>query len=134
MIIKNENTALTWATIAMHIKDQGYRYLAAYFDGSGDSGYIAEIVVSNNLHELEANNVWDLGNGINIKDLDLSNELQTFVSDEFDEISASEDDWWNNDGGHGKCIIDLNNNQYNLNIDVRIEKYENYNYNKKLTE
>jgi len=130
---KNKEKALTWATVAMRIKDLGYRYLGAYFDGSGDSGYIEEIRASNNLEKLEENNVWDLGNGIDIKDLDLSDELQTFVSDEFDEISASEDDWWNNEGGHGKCIIDLNNNQYNLDIDVRIEKYINYTYDKKLT-
>lgn len=131
---KKENTALTWATIAMHIKDQGYRYLAAYFDGSGDSGCVEKIIASNNLEELEENNVWNSRNGINMEDLDLSAELKTFVSDEIDEISASEDDWWNNEGGYGKCIIDLNSNQYNLDIDVRVEKYENYTYNKKLTE
>jgi hypothetical protein len=131
---KNEEKALTWATVAMHIKDLGYRYLGAYFDGSGDSGYIEEIIASNDLEKLEENNVWDIHDGINIKKLNLSDELQRFVSDELDEISSSQDDWWNNEGGYGKCIIDLNSNEYNLDIDIRVAKTINYTYHsEKLT-
>lgn len=125
---KNKDKALTWAAVAMLIKDKGYRYLGAYFDGSGDSGYIEQIVASNNLEELENNDVWNIINGESLTHLDLSDDLQTFISDEFDTISASQDDWWNDDGGFGKCIIDLNNNSYDLDIDLRITDHVNYHY------
>ena len=125
---KKKDKALTWAVVAMLIKDKGYRYLGAYFDGSGDSGNIAEIVASNNLGELEDNDVWNIINGENLTHLDLSDDLQTFISDEFHTISSSQDDWWNDDGGFGKCIIDLNNNSYDLDIEVRITDHVNYQY------
>jgi len=128
----NEKKALTWATVAMRIKDLGYKYIAAYFDGSGDSGYVERIVVWNSLEDLENNFTWDIVSGVELSELNLEDKLQKFISDEFDEISGSEDDWWNNAGGSGKCIIDLSNNKYDLDIDVNIQETVNYHYEKKL--
>jgi len=85
------------------IKDKGYNQLKVYYSGSGDSGAIDDIYVLNNTNSIP----------IDIDSINIENMIENtdFIKEWLYEIidEATENmDWWNNEGGCGNIIINLN--------------------------
>ncbi len=105
------------------------------FDGSGDSGCIDEVIfyaadeeITNPpLEEVSIRyNSSRFENGhwmrmVEDKVIPLSNAIDDIVDD---WLSSTSVDWYNNAGGFGDCIIDVENGELQLDVSVRVTESE----------
>jgi hypothetical protein len=120
----------TTATL-FNLKNQNIRFIIMYYSGSGDDGSIEEIAGYTSetiLKHLKKPSLEE----ISLEDLIDSNPLWgDTVSEEIDsecdkilgdiayEHLDTVEDWYNNDGGEGTIIIDLQTNQHHIDNNVR---------------
>jgi hypothetical protein len=78
------------------IKDKGYNKLQVYYDGSGDSGAINDINFLNDMNSISIENI-----------IENTNFIKEWLYEIIDEAIGNMD-WWNNEGGCGNIIINLN--------------------------
>lgn len=81
---------------------QGYKELIISYDGAGDSGSIDEI-------KLEGGDNYYLQG-------DEYNKIEEAFDDFF---MKSTGDWYNNDGGYGSVVIDLENGLFEITTNLR---------------
>jgi hypothetical protein len=115
------------------LADLGVTGVKVYYEGSGDSGCIEEIVYAiNKMDEDEENAFSDLDDihiygkdAMHLKDLDsgLASDIENFVEEKLlNEI----EDWWNNEGGSGSLCILIPSGKYKIINDIRITEVETY--------
>jgi hypothetical protein len=106
-------------SFAEPLKTRGYKYLVAYFDGSGDDGQIGEILLSAEDAALDARYEGDLTG-----DNDLAGIVDATASSDAvaDFIWAlTPDGFENNAGGFGAVILDAEAGTVKVNYSYRVE-------------
>ena len=98
------------------LKDVNIDKIVIHYSGGGDSGAIDDI----NFTDKDDNEIdgWDR---IDEQDV-IKDAIEAFIYPKLDSI----EDWWNNEGGEGTAIIDLNNHSYVIDNEVRYYSYEHY--------
>lgn len=94
----------------MYFKDQGTHTIYVHFSGSGDDGGIDEV------------EFWDH----NDKSIGIARDNYYDIEGQFYSMinshTALEGDWINNDGGYGELIINLEKNEYEVEVHFRREE------------
>jgi len=109
------------------LTDLGYSYIKISFSGSGDSG---------DIEPPEFLKKEDIGNE-DIRDIFIKHDINRERTEEIPEVvldfiankadSLTQDhDWWNNDGGYGIIIIDLEKNKYITEYNIAFVNHEHY--------
>lgn len=96
--------------------DQGIVEIEINYAGSGDSGSIEEIIYRT-ADDFE----------ILLKDHKLNEQVENLAYEYLNDI----EDWWNNDGGKGKMIInisDINDITYLIENEIVVIDYEMFNH------
>ena len=88
-------------------KDNGYRYIIITYEGSGDSGAIEEVYMSNTLDDITDQTL--------ITDPD----KDCIESWAYTAILGEISDWYNNDGGYGTIVIDVDDCTYTVENNIR---------------
>jgi hypothetical protein len=123
------------------LADLGVTGVKVTYEGSGDSGYIDNIVYSiDKMDEDEENAFNDLNDisiwgkdAMNLKDLDsgLASDIEDFVED---RLLQDIENWWNDDGGYGTVCILIPSGKYKITNDIRITEVETYYHDGSLIE
>jgi hypothetical protein len=106
------------------LKDKGVKRIRIEYSGGGDSGAIDSIGYLDELDSFIAIKY----SGMEATDIPPAIENLAYV-----KLNNIED-WWNNDGGVGYMIIDLNDLSYQISNEIRYTEYETYNHNGDLSE
>jgi hypothetical protein len=115
------------------LADLGVTGVKVYYEGSGDSGCIEEIVYTTEkmdedeeaaFDDINDINLWgkDVGHLANL-DSGLTSDIQSFVEE---QIINDIEDWWNNEGGSGTVCILIPSGKYKIMNDIRIVEIQTY--------
>jgi len=107
----NEIDVLVLKKNIIKAKNEDYKYIIITYDGSGDSGSIAQIYVSNEIPD----NPWESING---QEITLADSL-AIARWACDTALESVSDWYSNDGGYGIIVINVNDGTYEIENNVR---------------
>ena len=115
------------------LADLGVTGVKVYYEGSGDSGCIEEIVYAiDKMDEDEENAFSDLDDihvygkdAMHLRSLDsgLASDIENFVEE---KLHNDIEDWWNNEGGSGSLCILIPSGKYKIINDIRITEVETY--------
>jgi len=111
----------------------GVKKVCVYYDGAGDSGSIESIRISTDLDtKFDDLKGWDSSaTDLNDYNSDLYSMVYDFCSEQLlDDV----EDWWNNDGGWGNVLIDVEEGTYKIENNIRITDYELYIHEGKMFE
>lgn len=100
--------------VIIKLKDIGVTYIESEYNGSGDSGQIDSIIY------------WTKGDGEQIKDI--PNELHQVIENSFYKSLEDTMDWYNNEGGYGVIMFDLNDMTFKIDQHIRITNTEYYDF------
>jgi hypothetical protein len=121
------------------LQDLGISYIQGYYEGSGDSGAIEEILyIDNKKAEIKNLSFEDFSedNYIHHEDLSIDKKLDSGLEAEIEDIMYNllEDieDWYNNDGGFGIITINVFTGECNINNNVRYVETHFYGHSKSL--
>lgn len=95
------------------LKDMGVVTVEADYSGSGDSGSIDTI----NYNDKDGCNISDIPNTI------FENIEEAF----YEQLNETED-WYNNEGGYGTIVFDLEELAINISQSIRIVNTEDYEF------
>lgn len=120
-------------SLLIQLADLGVTGIQIYYEGSGDSGCIDEVLYTTdklpeNLEDafdkIRSLNTWD-EESKHLRSLDsgLSSDIESFAEE---KILDSIEDWWNNDGGYGTMCILVPSGKYDVMNNVRITEVETY--------
>ena len=119
--LDNENRVLLFK-----LKDLGIAYIQAYYEGSGDSGAIDDILYVDNKKAIEENLDFDelsTDNYISGRecgiDFEIDKNLDNNIEDLIYGLLENVEDWYNNDGGFGTVTINISTGEYFINNNVR---------------
>ncbi len=108
---------MTWLEAILYLKDRNVDKIIISYEGSGDSGCVEDCRYFNDDDEF------------NLNDLSISNDFHESIKDLASESLLDKiEDWWNNDGGYGDLVIDLKDNSYTIENNIRYTDYETYNH------
>jgi hypothetical protein len=129
----NSMNEINMMATLVKLADLGVTGIKVTYEGSGDSGYIDNIVYSiDKMDEDEENAFNDLNDIIiwgkdvsHLQELDsgLSSDIANFVEE---QLLNDIEDWWNNDGGYGSVCILIPSGKYKIYNDIRITQIESY--------
>ena len=123
-----------------HLKLLGIQTIKVEFSGGGDDGDINHIEPTPlmNLEEITADYAWDTSNRYDLESnqwvttfnrapADLHTLLKNLT---FAALENTQMDWYNNEGGQGKFIIDFSTTPPNIQLDLEINTIttEDYEY------
>ena len=120
-------------SLLIQLADLGVTGIQIYYEGSGDSGCIDEVLYTTdklpeNLEDafdkIRSLNSWD-EDAKYLRNLDsgLSSDIESFAEE---KILDSIEDWWNNDGGYGTMCILVPSGKYDVMNNVRITEVETF--------
>ena len=120
-------------SLLIQLADLGVTGIQIYYEGSGDSGCIDEVLYTTdklpeNLEDafdkIRCLNTWDEESKY-LRNLDsgLSSDIESFAEE---KILDSIEDWWNNDGGYGTMCILVPSGKYDVMNNVRITEVETF--------
>tara|TARA_Y100000389_G_scaffold199476_1_gene237924 strand:- start:276 stop:683 length:408 start_codon:yes stop_codon:yes gene_type:complete len=124
---------LNIAAIIAELKDNGVNFVGCYYEGGGDSGAIEYYTFFNE----EFNMRWDdnyaldyseNGNMDSTIDQKLKHSVETQLEDLFYNELNTIEDWWNNDGGYGSMLLNLETMEFKINNNVRYTDVEEYSH------
>lgn len=96
------------------LKDNGVNKIKIEYSGSGDSGAIDTISYLDKE-----------GDEMTISEIEgLKDAVDKLAYTKLNDI----EDWWNNEGGEGVMMIDLNNLVYSIVNEIRSYSYDTYNH------
>lgn len=130
--INSKENELKWASIALIFKDKGYKCIVAGYEGSGDSGGIEYIHATKDDFQTACDiaDSWNYqGNRASIDEV--TDEV-SFVESTIVFLLDDIEDWYNNDGGFGTVVMDIINNRYLINNNVRYTNHENFQHDGKI--
>ena len=105
---------LTWQEAVLYLKDRGITKIEVCYEGSGDSGSIDGI------------NYYKAGDSFSYSELDISSDMHDKLENLCYPMLDNIEDWYNNDGGYGTVIIDLEKLHYDIANHIRYTNYETY--------
>ena len=120
-------------SLLIQLADLGVTGIQIYYEGSGDSGCIDEVLyttdkIPENLEhafdKIRSLNSWD-EEAKHLRNLDsgLSSDIESFAEE---KVLDSIEDWWNNDGGYGKMCILVPSGKYDIMNNVRYTEVNTY--------
>jgi hypothetical protein len=120
-------------SLLIQLADLGVTGIQIYYEGSGDSGCIDEVLYTTdklpeNLEDafdkIRSLNSWD-EDAKYLRNLDsgLSSDIESFAEE---KILDSIEDWWNNEGGYGTMCILVPSGKYDVMNNVRITEVETF--------
>jgi hypothetical protein len=120
-------------SLLIQLADLGVTGIQIYYEGSGDSGCIDEVLYTTdklpeNLEDafdkIRSLNTWD-EEAKYLRNLDsgLSSDIESFAEE---KILDSIEDWWNNDGGYGTMCILVPSGKYDVMNNIRITEVETF--------
>lgn len=119
--------------LLIELADLGVTGIQIYYEGSGDSGCIDEVLYTTDKLPENEEDAFDKIRSLNswqedakyLRNLDsgLSSDIESFAEE---KILDSIEDWWNNDGGYGTLCILVPSGKYDIMNNVRITEVETY--------
>ena len=120
-------------SLLIQLADLGVTGIQIYYEGSGDSGCIDEVLYTTdklpeNLEDafdkIRSLNSWD-EDAKYLRNLDsgLSSDIESFAEE---KILDSIEDWWNNEGGYGTMCILVPSGKYDVMNNIRITEIETF--------
>ena len=120
-------------SLLIKLADLGVTGIQIYYEGSGDSGCIDEVLyttdklpenIQDAFDKIRSLNSWEEGAKY-LRNLDsgLSSDIESFAEE---KILDSIEDWWNNDGGYGTMCILVPSGKYDIMNNIRITEVETY--------
>ena len=120
-------------SLLIQLADLGVTGIQIYYEGSGDSGCINEVLYTTdklpeNLEDafdkIRCLNSWDEESKY-LRNLDsgLSSDIESFAEE---KILDSIEDWWNNEGGYGTMCILVPSGKYDVMNNIRITEIETF--------
>ena len=120
-------------SLLIQLADLGVTGIQIYYEGSGDSGCIDEVLYTTdklpeNLEDafdkIRCLNSWDEESKY-LRNLDsgLSSDIESFAEE---KILDSIEDWWNNEGGYGTMCILVPSGKYDVMNNIRITEIETF--------
>jgi hypothetical protein len=120
-------------SLLIQLADLGVTGIQIYYEGSGDSGCIDQVLYTTdklpeNLEDafdkIRCLNTWDEESKY-LRNLDsgLSSDIESFAEE---KILDSIEDWWNNEGGYGTMCILVPSGKYDVMNNVRITEIETF--------
>lgn len=120
-------------SLLIQLADLGVTGIQIYYEGSGDSGCIDQVLYTTdklpeNLEDafdkIRCLNTWDEESKY-LRDLHsgLSSDIESFAEE---KILDSIEDWWNNEGGYGTMCILVPSGKYDVMNNVRITEIETF--------
>ena len=120
-------------SLLIQLADLGVTGIQIYYEGSGDSGCIEDVLYTTDKLPENEEDAFDAVNELEpwdskIKRLDflhsgLCSDIQNFAEE---KILDGIEDWWNNDGGYGTLCILVPSGKYDVMNNVRITEVETY--------
>jgi len=101
----------------IHLKDKGVKYVKVEYSGGGDSGDIDAVYYNLENPEEYSNSPDTLG---------INPEVHELIKDYSYYLTQDIEDWYNNDGGYGTIIIDVESANYTIENNVRYTDVETY--------
>jgi hypothetical protein len=120
-------------SLLIQLADLGVTGIQIYYEGSGDSGCIDEVLyttdklpenIQDAFDKIRCLNTWDEESKY-LRNLDsgLSSDIESFAEE---KILDSIEDWWNNDGGYGTMCILVPSGKYDVMNNIRITEIETF--------
>ena len=119
--------------LLIQLADLGVTGIQIYYEGSGDSGCIDEVLYTTDKLPENEEDAFDKIRSLNswqedakyLRNLDsgLSSDIESFAEE---KILDSIEDWWNNDGGYGTLCILVPSGKYDVMNNIRITEVETY--------
>ena len=120
-------------SLLIQLADLGVTGIQIYYEGSGDSGCIDEVLyttdklpenIQDAFDKIRSLNTWDEESKY-LRNLDsgLSSDIESFAEE---KILDSIEDWWNNEGGYGTMCILVPSGKYDVMNNVRITEIETF--------
>ena len=120
-------------SLLIQLADLGVTGIQIYYEGSGDSGCIDEVLYTTDklpedeedaFDKLRSLNSWEEGAKY-LRNLDsgLSSDIESFSEE---KILNGVEDWWNNEGGYGTMCILVPSGKYDVMNNVRITEVDTY--------
>jgi hypothetical protein len=120
-------------SLLIQLADLGVTGIQIYYEGSGDSGCIDEVLYTTdklpeNLEDafdkIRSLSSWDEGAKY-LRNLDsgLSSDIESFSEE---KILYDVEDWWNNEGGYGTMCILVPSGKYDVDNNIRITEIETF--------
>ena len=119
--------------LLLQLADRGVTGIQIYYEGSGDSGCIDEVLYTTDKLPENEEDAFDKIRSLNtwqedakyLRSLDsgLSSDIESFAEE---KILDSIEDWWNNDGGYGTLCILVPSGKYDIMNNIRITEIETY--------
>jgi hypothetical protein len=120
-------------SLLIQLADLGVTGIQIYYEGSGDSGCINEVLyttdklpenIQDAFDKIRSLNTWD-EEAKYLRNLDsgLSSDIESFAEE---KILGSIEDWWNNEGGYGTVCILVPSGKYDIMNNIRITEVETF--------
>ena len=120
-------------SLLIQLADLGVTGIQIYYEGSGDSGCIDQVLyttdklpedIQDAFDKIRCLNTWDEESKY-LRNLDsgLSSDIESFAEE---KILDSIEDWWNNEGGYGTMCILVPSGKYDLMNNIRITEIETF--------
>lgn len=109
-----ERTLDTWAKAVVYLKDRGIVKIIVDYSGSGDSGAIDDCTCYDSEDHIIT--------------VDSQSNLDDIINLTYPMLDDIED-WYNNDGGYGQVIINLDDLSYEIENNIRYYECETYTHN-----
>jgi hypothetical protein len=120
-------------SLLIQLADLGVTGIQIYYEGSGDSGCIDQVLYTIDKLSENEEDAFDVVNELEpwapaIRHLDvlhsgLCSDIQDFAEE---KILDSIEDWWNNEGGYGQMCILVPSGKYLVQNNIRITHTEDY--------
>lgn len=120
-------------SLLIQLADLGVTGIQIYYEGSGDSGCIEDVIYTTDKLPENEEDAFDEVRSLNswaddvksLRDLDsgLSSDIENFANT---QILDNLEDWWNNDGGYGTMCILVPSGKYDVMNNVRITEVDTY--------
>ena len=120
-------------SLLIKLADLGVTGIQIYYEGSGDSGCIDQVLYTTDklpesledaFDKIRSLNTWDEESKY-LRNLDsgLSSDIESFAEE---KILDSIEDWWNNEGGYGTMCILVPSGKYDVMNNIRITEVETF--------
>ena len=120
-------------SLLIQLADLGVTGIQIYYEGSGDSGCIDQVLyttdklpedIQDAFDKIRCLNTWDEESKY-LRDLHsgLSSDIESFAEE---KILGCIEDWWNNEGGYGTMCILVPSGKYDLMNNIRITEIETF--------
>ena len=120
-------------SLLIQLADLGVTGIQIYYEGSGDSGCIDQVLYTTDKLPESLEDAFDKIRSLNTWDEEskylrnlysgLSSDIESFAEE---KILDSIEDWWNNEGGYGTMCILVPSGKYDVMNNIRITEIETF--------